>query len=242
MKKILFLFVSVCMFNALSAQVKKPVTPAKKPATATSSALTPKNFNDSLSYAIGLSVANFYKTVGAKNINTVFMSDAVKKVLSGKPTSWTEEDIQSIFMKAEGIFAEEKNKQQIKQLDSLITKRFPQSKVMKTESGLRYEVLEQGTGVKPSAQDTVVAHYAGTLAADGKEFDNSYKRGEPITFPLGGVIRGWTEGLQLMPKGSKYRLFIPAHLAYGDRGAGGDIPPGAALVFEVELIDVKKAD
>ncbi len=242
MKKILFLFVSVCMFNALSAQVKKPVTPAKKPATATSSALTPKNFNDSLSYAIGLSVANFYKTVGAKNINTVFMSDAVKKVFSGKPTGWTEEDIQSIFMKAEGIFAEEKNKQQIKQLDSLITKRFPQSKVMKTESGLRYEVLTQGTGVKPSAQDTVVVHYAGTLAADGKEFDNSYKRGEPITFPLGGVIRGWTEGLQLMPKGSKYRLFIPAQLGYGERGAGADIPPGAALVFEVELVDVKKAN
>ncbi len=242
MSKIVIIVACLFLSGSLYAQAKKPAAPAKKPAVATPAPLTPKTFEDSLSYAIGLSVANFYKTVGAKNINTTFLSDAVKKVFSGKNTGWSDEDIQSVFMKAEGQFAEAKNQRQIKELDSLITSRFPASKIIKKESGLRYEILQPGTGVIPTAQDTVVAHYAGTLAADGKEFDNSYKRGEPITFPLGGVIRGWTEAMQLMPKGSKWRLFIPAQLAYGDRGAGADIPPGAALVFEVELIDVKKAN
>lgn len=242
MSRIVIIITCLFFSGNLFAQTKKPAVPAKKTTTSAPVTLTPKTFDDSLSYAIGLSVANFYKTVGAKNINTVFLSDAVKKVFAEKNTGWSDQDIQAVFMKAEEKFAEEKNKRQIKELDSLITKRFPAAKIVKKESGLRYEILQAGTGVIPTAQDTVVAHYAGTLAADGKEFDNSYKRGEPITFPLGGVIKGWTEAMQLMPKGSKWRLFIPAQLAYGDRGAGNDIPPGAALVFDVELIDVKKAN
>ena len=103
---------------------------------------------------------------------------------------------------------------------------------------MQYEVITMGTGIKPTAEDTVVCHYAGTLI-NGKEFDNSYKRGEPISFPVTGVIKGWTEAVQLMPKGSKWKLYIPSELGYGDRGAGGDIPGGAALIFEVELVDVK---
>jgi FKBP-type peptidyl-prolyl cis-trans isomerase FklB len=110
--------------------------------------------------------------------------------------------------------------------------------VTTTASGLQYEVVTMGTGVKPTSEDTVVCHYAGTLVS-GKEFDNSYKRGEPISFPVTGVIKGWTEALQLMPKGSKWKLYIPSELGYGDRGAGGDIPGGSALIFEVELIDIK---
>ena len=110
--------------------------------------------------------------------------------------------------------------------------------VVSLPSGLQYEVVTAGSGKSPAATDTVVVHYKGTLI-DGKEFDSSYKRGQPATFPVNGVIKGWTEALQLMTEGSKWKLFIPADLAYGSRGAGSDIGPNSALVFEVELIEVK---
>jgi FKBP-type peptidyl-prolyl cis-trans isomerase len=113
------------------------------------------------------------------------------------------------------------------------------AEVKTTASGLKYEVITEGTGAKPKATDTVVVHYRGTFP-DGKEFDSSYKRMEPISFPLNGVIAGWTEGLQLMSVGSKYKFTIPPELAYGKRGAGNVIPPNATLIFEVELIDIDK--
>ena len=107
-----------------------------------------------------------------------------------------------------------------------------------TKSGLQYKILKKGDGAKPSATDKVKVHYHGTLL-DGKVFDSSVDRGEPISFPLDGVIKGWTEGVQLMPIGSKFKFFIPSDLAYGDRGAGGDIGPGATLIFEVELLAIE---
>ena len=110
--------------------------------------------------------------------------------------------------------------------------------VKTTASGLQYKVIKEGTGAQPKANDTVSVNYRGTLI-DGTEFDSSYKRGQPATFPVSGVIKGWTEALQLMKSGSKYQLFIPASLAYGDRGAGRDIAPNSTLIFEVELLDVK---
>ena len=110
--------------------------------------------------------------------------------------------------------------------------------VKTTASGLQYEVLEPSLGQKPKATDTVRVHYEGTLI-DGTVFDSSYRRGESITFPLNGVIRGWTEGLQLMSIGSKYKFFIPYQLAYGERGAGASIPPYAALIFTVELLGIE---
>jgi FKBP-type peptidyl-prolyl cis-trans isomerase len=110
--------------------------------------------------------------------------------------------------------------------------------VQSTASGLQYKVIVEGTGAKPSASDTVEVHYRGTTI-DGKEFDSSYKRGQSISFPLNRVIAGWTEGLQLMSVGSKYELYIPYQLAYGERGAGGAIPPFAALIFEVELLGIQ---
>ncbi len=108
----------------------------------------------------------------------------------------------------------------------------------KTASGLEYQVIEAGEGKKPKATDTVLVHYRGTLL-DGKEFDSSYKRNQPIGFPLNGVIAGWTEGLQLMSVGAKYLFRIPPELAYGKRGAGNVIPPNATLMFEVELLDIE---
>ncbi len=111
--------------------------------------------------------------------------------------------------------------------------------IVTTASGLQYEVLTKGTGAKnPEATDTVTVHYAGTTL-DGKEFDSSYKRGEPTSFPLNRVIAGWTEGLQLMTEGAKYRFYIPSNLAYGERGAGRDIQANAALIFDVELLKIK---
>jgi FKBP-type peptidyl-prolyl cis-trans isomerase FklB len=109
--------------------------------------------------------------------------------------------------------------------------------VVTLPSGLQYEILTKGTGPVPKANDTVKANYIGSLI-DGKEFDNSYKRGQPLEIPVSGVIQGWVEALQLMPVGSKWKLFIPSDLGYGDRGAGGAIPGGAALVFTIELLEI----
>jgi FKBP-type peptidyl-prolyl cis-trans isomerase FklB len=109
--------------------------------------------------------------------------------------------------------------------------------VVTLPSGLEYKILTEGTGPKPTQNDTVTCNYRGTLL-NGTEFDSSYKRGHPETFPVSGVIKGWTEALQLMPVGSKWQLFIPADMAYGDRGAGGDIGPGETLIFEVELLSI----
>jgi FKBP-type peptidyl-prolyl cis-trans isomerase len=113
--------------------------------------------------------------------------------------------------------------------------------VVTLPSGLQYKILTEGTGPKPAATDTVVCNYRGTLIS-GTEFDSSYKRGQPASFPVNGVIKGWTEALQLMPVGSKWQLFVPAELGYGDRGAGGEIGPGATLIFEVELLSIQGKD
>jgi FKBP-type peptidyl-prolyl cis-trans isomerase len=113
--------------------------------------------------------------------------------------------------------------------------------VVTLPSGLQYKILTEGTGPKPAASDTVVCNYRGTLIS-GTEFDSSYKRGQPASFPVNGVIKGWTEALQLMPVGSKWQLFVPAELGYGDRGAGGEIGPGATLIFEVELLSIQGKD
>jgi FKBP-type peptidyl-prolyl cis-trans isomerase FklB len=111
--------------------------------------------------------------------------------------------------------------------------------VVTLPSGMQYKILTAGTGPKPTAADTVSCNYRGTLI-NGKEFDSSFKGGKPVSFPVGNVIKGWTEALQLMPVGSKWQLFIPADLAYGDRGAGPDIGPGATLIFEVELLKIEE--
>jgi FKBP-type peptidyl-prolyl cis-trans isomerase len=113
--------------------------------------------------------------------------------------------------------------------------------VVTLPSGLQYKVLQEGTGPKPAPTDTVVCNYRGTLL-DSTEFDSSYKRGQPATFPVTGVIKGWTEALQLMPVGSKWQLFIPSELAYGERGAGGQIGPNATLIFEVELLSIQSKE
>jgi FKBP-type peptidyl-prolyl cis-trans isomerase FklB len=122
--------------------------------------------------------------------------------------------------------------------DAFLAANKSKESVVTLPSGLQYKILTEGTGPKPTASDSVVCNYRGTLI-DGKEFDSSYQRGQPATFPVGQVIKGWTEALQLMPVGSKWQLFIPSELAYGSRGAGADIGPNSTLIFEVELISIK---
>jgi FKBP-type peptidyl-prolyl cis-trans isomerase len=125
-----------------------------------------------------------------------------------------------------------------KQGDELLSANKAKEGVVTLPSGLQYKVLQEGTGPKPTATDSVVCNYRGTLI-DSTEFDSSYKRGQPVTFPVSGVIKGWTEALQLMPVGSKWQLFIPPQLGYGERGAGTDIGPNATLIFEVELLSIQ---
>ncbi|MBD0293730.1 MAG: FKBP-type peptidyl-prolyl cis-trans isomerase, partial [Flavisolibacter sp.] len=142
----------------------------------------------------------------------------------------------SVMMRYMRRAQEEKSKQNIEAGKQFLETNKTKAGVQTTPSGLQYEVVVQGTGAKPTINDTVVCHYAGRLI-NGTEFDNSYKRGEPATFPVSGVIKGWTEALQLMPVGSKYKLYIPYNLAYGTNEAG-PIPPGSLLIFDVELLKI----
>lgn len=239
MKKILV--AALVLFSlSVQAQKKKPVvkrSPAAATAKKTAAAASPlKNLTDSASYALGLSVANFYKQQGFKNLNTALIAKAINDVQAGARTLFTEEQANETIM----FFINPELRTTMDAGKKFLAANRSRPGVKETASGLQYEVLKQGTGVQPKATDSVEVNYVGTLL-NGTEFDNSYKRGQSISFPLSGVIKGWTEGLQLMPAGSKYKFYIPYNLGYGLNGAG-QIPPGATLVFEVELLNVKPAE
>jgi FKBP-type peptidyl-prolyl cis-trans isomerase FklB len=183
------------------------------------------------------------------NLNTETDSTIVLKAftdkMNGKEVMTAEEEeatIMAFFTKKQ----EEQQREQAKQNESIkaegenfLAENAKRPEVKTTESGLQYEVITEGNGKKPAATDVVKVHYKGTLI-DGTVFDSSYDRGEPAEFPLNRVIAGWTEGLQLMSVGSKYKLYIPYQLGYGERGAGQDIKPYSALIFDVELLEIKK--
>ena len=222
------------MVTLAYAQTKKPI-----PKTSASPAATTKPMSpiDSLSYAIGVQVASYYKMQGVEKINNVYLDKAFNDVFNNQSLTITEEDAN---MKIQQKLQEFMTKK-INVAKEAGTKFLEENKkrpgVVTLPSGLQYEIITKGTGPIPKAADTVKAHYIGTLL-DGTEFDNSYKRGEALTIPVSSVIRGWVEALQLMPVGSKWKLFIPSDLAYGDRGAGGAIPGGSALIFEIELLSI----
>jgi len=220
-------------FSVTFAQTKKPVAkPTHAPAKATTLSST-----DSLSYSIGVQVAEYYKTQGVEKINTEYISKAFKDVYDNKPLIISEDACNMNIQQKLQEFMTNKISAVKQESTVFLEKNKTRPGVITLPDGLQYEIITKGTGPIPSAQDTVSANYLGTLL-DGKEFDNSYKRGQPITIPVTGVIRGWTEALQLMPVGSKWKLFIPSDLAYGDRGAGSAIPGGAALIFEIELLNI----
>lgn len=192
---------------------------------------------DKLSYALGMVIGHNLKEMGVDNLNGADFAQAVADVLSGAATSLTNVEAQQTVTTYLQAQEAEKGKAAREEGERFLSENAKKESVTVLPSGLQYMVLTAGTGRKPSATDNVKCHYEGRLT-DGTVFDSSYRRGEPAVFPLNGVIAGWTEGVQLMGEGAKYRFFIPYNLAYGERGAGGSIPPYAALVFDVELIEV----
>lgn len=194
---------------------------------------------DKVSYSIGLNIgANFLKQ--KVPINPDVLAAGVKDALADKPQMTAEQVKETMEAFEKDMMSQQKAAGEKNAADG--TKFLAENKkkegVKSTATGLQYKSLKEGTGPQPKATDTVTVNYRGTLM-DGSEFDSSYKRGEPATFPLNGVIKGWTEGLQLMKKGSKYQFTIPSDLAYGPRSPGAGIPPNATLIFEVELLDIK---
>ena len=195
---------------------------------------------DKAGYSIGLNIGQNLKRQGVE-LNPDAMIAGLKDGLGGKKSALTDDQIKEAMatlekdMEQKQEVAAQKN---VAEGEKFLADNKAKPGVKTTASGLQYKVEKEGKGAQPKASDTVTVNYRGTLI-DGTEFDSSYKRGQPATFPVGGVIKGWTEALQLMKVGSKYQLFIPAGLGYGPRGAGRDIAPNSTLIFDVELLDVK---
>ena len=199
---------------------------------------------DKVSYALGLGIGQQLSDMGAKGLNIDDFSQAIKDVIAGtKPQISNEEAqtlVQTFFQEQEAkqrAAAAEKGKVAMTEGQNFLNENAKKEGVITLPSGLQYQVLSEGTGKKPKATDQVKCHYEGMLV-DGTLFDSSIQRGEPATFGLNQVIAGWTEGLQLMKEGAKYRFFIPYHLGYGEHGAGSSIPPFATLIFDVEFFEV----
>lgn len=193
---------------------------------------------DSVSYGLGVAIGNNLKNSGFDSLKVELMSQALSDVFAGKATMKQEEAdkiIQGYMMEKEKMKGEDNLKKGQAFLDANKSK----DGVKTTASGLQYIVMKEGAGAKPTLNDKVTTHYHGTLT-DGTVFDSSVERGQPASFPVSGVIPGWTEALQMMTVGSKYKLFVPANLGYGERGAGGKIGPNSVLIFEVELISIDK--
>lgn len=236
MKK--FIFVSFALFTILLSGLAQQKT-ASKPATKPVSKTVLKNMVDSASYAIGISEAKFMKQQGIVKINSAIVAKAIEDVMNNRPAALDDAQCNSAVMGYINKIQQEKSKDAITAGEKFLAENKKRPGVKTTPSGLQYEVIREGDGVKPTGDDTVVCHYAGSLI-NGTEFESSYKNGQPITYPLHGFIPGWTEGLQYMPVGSKYKFYIPYNLAYGTQGSGPSIPGGSTLIFDLELLGVKK--
>jgi FKBP-type peptidyl-prolyl cis-trans isomerase FklB len=222
--------------------------PVKKPGTApAASALTTKE--QKFSYALGMSIGT---QVGGNlkkqsvEVDPNLVSQGLKDALSGAKPRLTQEEVQAVLTERQNeVRKEQQEKMQAASAknktegEAFLAANKSKEGIVTLPDGLQYKILTAGTGPKPTASDSVVCNYRGTLT-NGTEFDSSYKRGQPATFGVDKVIKGWTEALQLMPVGSKWQLFIPSSLAYGERGAGADIGPDATLIFEVELLSIQE--
>lgn len=226
MKRFILIFTAFLLTVPLFAQEKSPPL---------------KDQKDKVSYSIGINIGS---NLGRQNveINPDALIAGVKDAIAGKP-QLTQDQIKEVMTAFEKDM-QQRQKAAGEKSAAEGTKFLEENKkkegVKATASGLQYKVIKEGTGAQPKATDTVTVNYRGTLIG-GKEFDSSYKRGQPATFPLNGVIKGWTEGLQLMKTGAKYQLFVPPDLAYGERAVGADLPANSTLIFEVELLDAKPA-
>ncbi len=192
---------------------------------------------DKISYALGLGIGHQLKSMGIENFSVEDFSRSIEDVMSGRELAMTSTEAQKMLNEYFQKKEKEQSQKAIAEGKVYLEENAKRSGVTQTKSGLQYEVLAEGNGKSPKATDKVRCHYEGRLL-DGTVFDSSYKRGEPADFGLNQVIPGWTEGVQLMKEGAKYRFHIPYLLAYGERGAGAQIPPYSTLVFDVELIKV----
>lgn len=203
-----------------------------------------KTHQDSVSYAIGFNIGQNFKMQSVE-VDANILAAAINDVLTEKKALLNEEQAQQIMMAYQTeLMAKQEEKRKAdgsKNLDAgkkFLAENKTKEGVQTTASGLQYKVIKMGDGPKPTSSDRVKCHYKGTLI-DGKQFDSSIDRGEPAVFPVTGVIAGWTEVLQMMPVGSKWQVFIPSELGYGERGAGEDIGPNATLIFEIELLGIE---
>lgn len=254
MKKILSILLLGGMAVSATAQtkpapVKSPTTakPAPKPAVKTTVAAKPapkpaapalKTTLDSMSYAIGMLDGNFFKQQGLTQVNSAMLGKGFQDILKGN-TILTPEQADGVIRRQLQALSRVKIQPVIDEGRKFLAENAKKPGVKQTASGLQYEVITEGTGEQPKDTNTVKVHYDGFLL-NGTKFDSSRDRGEPATFPLNAVIRGWTEGVQLMKTGSRYKFWIPFELGYGEQGAGEKIPGGSVLMFDVELMEIVK--
>ena len=239
---ILIVMGALCL---VAAMAQNPVPNAPAPKTGQADASPFKTPKETQSYALGMNIGD---TLHRQSIDVDFtlLIQGMKDAMTGGKTALTEEQATQALMQLQQEMrakAEEKQKQLATtnkaEGDAFLAANKTKEGVVTTASGLQYKILTPGTGPKPTATDTVTVNYRGTLL-NGKEFDSSYKRNQPATFQVGGVIKGWTEALQLMPVGSKWQIWIPSDLAYGERQMGPDITPNSTLAFEVELLSIQE--
>jgi len=263
--KIAVIFCAVIILAAGStrAQQAAPSSPSKTPVAKSGAAPSakpgqaaapqkPDTFElktdkDKASYAIGMNIGQNLRKQ-SEVIDASIVERGMKDALGGDKTLLTEDEAKAALMTLQASMRK-KQEEQVQQMaetnkkdgDAFLAENKMKAGVVTLPSGLQYKILSEGTGPKPAATDSVICNYKGTLL-DGTEFDSSAKHGGPATFPVSGVIKGWTEALQLMPVGSKWQLFVPSDLAYGQRGAGGGIAPNSTLIFEVELVSIKSSN
>jgi len=230
--------------NAQNSTSAKPANQQPPAAAASSNSSNLPTQTDKFSYALGMNLGSNLKRQSV-DVNPDVLARGLRDAIAGGKTELTEAEARDVLTQAQNEF-HQKQMEKMKELgeankkegDAFLAANKTKEGVTTLPSGLQYKVLTEGKGPKPTATDTVTVNYRGTLI-NGTEFDSSYKRGQPATFAVGGVIKGWTEVLQLMPVGSKWQVFIPSDLAYGERGAGADIGPNSTLIFDVELLSIK---
>ncbi|MHB1049292.1 MAG: FKBP-type peptidyl-prolyl cis-trans isomerase [Bacteroidota bacterium] len=231
----------ICLIAVSTGEAQTATKPkAKKPAAKAAMTTQKEKMSYIIGFDVGKNMLADFKQRGIEVDNAILLN-GLKDALSEKESAISEEETQQATLEFQQMMTEKQNAASAearKSGETFLTENAKKEGVKVTSSGLQYKIITEGTGKSPLPTNTVVVHYRGKLI-DGTVFDESYQRGEPATFQLNQVIKGWTEGLQLLKEGGKAELYIPADLGYGDRGAGQLIPPGAALIFEVELIKVQ---
>lgn len=239
MKKIIFSIICSLVFSALCfSQVKKPTTTSKPSIKPILPVNILKSAKDSASYAMGVFIVSVYSQQGITDINSTLVAKAINDIQTKKPRLLDDTQANTAVMDYLSAIQIEKSKPNIAAGEKFLTENKKRAEVHTTSTGLQYEIITQGTGPTPVIGDSVVCNYKGNLV-NGEEFDNSYSRGEPVTFSVTRVIAGWTEALLMMPTGSKWKVYVPYKLGYGASDYY-TIPGGSMLIFEMELLGVKE--